>query len=94
MNTPQAYPMEHLSTLTSKGQITIPIEVRQLLRLQPRDKVSFTVHKDKIEMKRKGSVVERTKGMLKSHLPPATAEELRKMAEEAIAESVMERSGM
>ncbi len=94
MNTPQDYPIEHVSTLTSKGQITIPIEIRQLLGLQPREKVSFIVHKDTVEMKRKGSVVERTKGMLKSYLPPATAEELRRMAEEAIAESVMERSGM
>jgi hypothetical protein len=41
------------------------------------------------------SIVERTKGIFKSDLPPMTAEELRKDAEEAIAEEAerMNNSG-
>lgn len=32
---------EHVRTVTSKGQVTIPIEVRRLLGLKPRDQVAF-----------------------------------------------------
>lgn len=34
------------ATITSKGQITIPKAVRNLLRLQTGDRVSFVVHDD------------------------------------------------
>lgn len=34
------------STLTSKGQVTIPKEVRQQLGLKPGDRVTFTVMPD------------------------------------------------
>lgn len=32
-----------LSTVTTKGQVTIPKEVRDLLHIQPNDKVDFVV---------------------------------------------------
>ncbi|WP_298269102.1 AbrB/MazE/SpoVT family DNA-binding domain-containing protein [Geobacter sp.] len=32
-----------LSTVTSKGQITIPKEIRRLLNINPNDKVDFVV---------------------------------------------------
>ena len=35
-----------IGTLTSKGQITIPIEVRKRLRLKPGDRIEFTVEED------------------------------------------------
>ncbi len=34
------------STITSKGQITLPIEVRRELRLRPGDRVSFRTARD------------------------------------------------
>lgn len=34
---------EYIATVTSKGQVTIPIEVRQQLQLAPQDKVVFRV---------------------------------------------------
>lgn len=42
------------ATLTSKGQTTIPIEVRQALGLQPQDQLNFTVMPD-------GTVIMRAK---------------------------------
>ncbi len=42
------------ATLTTKGQTTIPIEVRQGLNLQPQDKLNFTLLPD-------GTVIMRTK---------------------------------
>jgi len=37
---------EILSTITSKGQVTIPAEVRKHLGLQMRDKVAFVIEPD------------------------------------------------
>ena len=80
------------STLTSKGQVTIPVEVRRLLGLEPRDKVAFVVDDGQVRVERAGSVVERTAGIFKSGLPPLSAEEMRRVAEELIAEAAEERS--
>ena len=81
-----------LSTMTSKGQVTIPAELRKLLGLKPGDKVGFLVQGDQVRLVRVGSVVERTAGLFKWEGPALTAEELRKEAEIAIAEDVMKRS--
>jgi antitoxin PrlF len=35
-----------ISTLTSKGQTTIPGEIRRHLRLKPGDRIEFVVEKD------------------------------------------------
>jgi antitoxin PrlF len=37
-----------LSTLTSKGQATIPAEIRQELNLKPGDKITFEVQDHKV----------------------------------------------
>jgi antitoxin PrlF len=42
------------ATLTTKGQTTIPIEVREGLKLQPQDKLNFTLLPD-------GTVIMRAK---------------------------------
>jgi AbrB family looped-hinge helix DNA binding protein len=34
---------EYIATMTSKGQVTIPIQVRQQLQLAPQDKVIFRI---------------------------------------------------
>jgi bifunctional DNA-binding transcriptional regulator/antitoxin component of YhaV-PrlF toxin-antitoxin module len=64
----------------------VPVEIRRALGLKRGDKVTFTLEDGKARLEPTGSVVERTKGIFKSNLPPLTAEELRAEAEEAIAE--------
>ncbi len=81
------------STMTTKGQVTIPVEIRRMLGLGPHDKVAFLVDTDQVRIERAKSVVERTAGMLKSHEPPLTAEELREVAAQAIAEEAVRRMG-
>lgn len=83
---------EVLSTVTSKGQVTIPVEIRRVLGLAPHEKVAFILEADQVRLARRGSVVARTAGMLRTNRPPLTAEELREAAERAIAEEVAERS--
>lgn len=34
---------ELVTTMTQRGQITVPVEVRRLLGLKPRDKVAFAI---------------------------------------------------
>jgi AbrB family looped-hinge helix DNA binding protein len=80
------------STLTSKGQVTIPVEVRRLLGLEPHDKVAFVVDDGQVRVERARSVAERTAGIFKSDLPPLSAEEMRRVAEELWAEAAEERS--
>ncbi|MEI9929842.1 MAG: AbrB/MazE/SpoVT family DNA-binding domain-containing protein [Rhizomicrobium sp.] len=42
-----------LSRLTSKGQATIPVEVRRALRLQAGDRVAFDLKNGKVTLKRR-----------------------------------------
>lgn len=84
---------ELLSTVTTKGQVTIPVEIRRLLGVVAHEKIAFILEGDQVRLARKGSVVARTAGIFKTTQPPLTAEELREAAERAIAEDVVERLG-
>lgn len=83
---------EIFAPVTTKGQVTIPAEIRRILGVKPHEKVSFTVDGDHVCIRKSGSVARRTAGMLKSTEPPLTAEELREAGERAIAEDVVERT--
>ena len=84
---------EHVSTLTRKGQVTIPVEIRRALALKEGDKVAFELEGDKVRLAPQGSIAERTAGMFKTGEPPLSAEELRTTAEQAIAEAAVKRMG-
>jgi antitoxin PrlF len=43
-------PEEYISTITSKGQVTVPVEIRRTLGLKPQDKLVFRVVKGKLEV--------------------------------------------
>lgn len=82
---------ELIGSVTGKGQVTIPVEVRKLLGVHPHDKVAFIVYEDQVQLQRRGSVVSRTAGMLKSAGTPLSAAGLREAGEEAIAHEAVER---
>lgn len=77
---------EHLTTLTRKGQVTLPVEIRRKLGLKEGDKVAFVEGEHSIEVVRPRSVVARTVGILKSELPMVPPEEERVAAEQVMAE--------
>jgi antitoxin PrlF len=81
------------ATVTSKGQVTIPVEIRRLLGVRTRDKVVFRVEDDQVHLARSGSVVERTAGALAGPGPKLSAKDERATAEEAIAQEAIARSG-
>ncbi len=85
--------MHHTGVMTRKGQVTIPAEMRRALDMEEGDRVAFELVDDEVHIRRIGSVVERTAGILKGNEPPPSAEELREIAEWAIAQDVIERSG-
>ena len=41
---------EIVTTMTQRGQVTVPAEVRRLLGLKPRDKVAFEIEDDKVQL--------------------------------------------
>jgi AbrB family looped-hinge helix DNA binding protein len=78
------------TTVTRKGQVTIPVEIRHELGIDEGDKVTWSLEDGYVRLERSDSVVARTAGMLKSDLPPRTPAELREAAAQAIAEDVVE----
>lgn len=44
--------MEKEATLTSKGQVTLPADIRRALRLEQGDKVVFTTEGDTVTLRR------------------------------------------
>jgi antitoxin PrlF len=76
------------STITSKGQATIPKEVRDHLGLKPGDRVKFFFHPQGGVMILPKRPLSTLRGMLKSSRKrPATMEEM----DEAIAAGAVER---
>jgi len=87
---------ELLTVVTRKGQVTVPAEVRKALNLKQGDKVVFELSEhrsDRVSMRRVGSVVERTAGMLAGPEPPLSPEEERAATERAWADDALERAG-
>ena len=84
---------EHLSVVTRKGQVTLPVEIRRRLGLKEGDKVAFVEGEHGIQVVRPDSVVAWTAGVLKSELPMVPVDEERQAAEQAIAEEVVRRMG-
>jgi AbrB family looped-hinge helix DNA binding protein len=82
---------EFVRTVTQKGQVTIPAEVRKLLGVSPHDKVAFVVEDKRVRLTSTKSIVERTAGVFKSDKPARTAAELREEAQQVIAEESLER---
>lgn len=54
------------STMTSKGQVTIPVELRKRLGLHPGDQVAFVVEDGRVHLMRCEQRVESAFGIVKS----------------------------
>ncbi|MGB8355302.1 MAG: type II toxin-antitoxin system PrlF family antitoxin [Chthoniobacteraceae bacterium] len=73
------------STITDKFQTTIPLEVRQALKLSPRQRVSYEVRPDGSAVIRPVPGLDELFGSLKLKRPVASTREEKQAAREAIA---------
>ncbi len=80
-----------ITTMTRKGQVTIPVEMRNALKLEEGDSVEFFLDEGGLRMIRLGDVVALTSGSLRSEKLFESAEEERGATEEAIAADVVAR---
>ncbi len=78
---------EIISSITSKGQVTIPVAVRRHIGVSTRDKIAFIIDDNQVRMAPAGrSVVARTAGMLRSDQPARSPREENEGFEEAMAQ--------
>ena len=80
--------LQRTARITTKGQVTIPAEVRRLLGVRPHEEVAFLVEQGQVRLAPARSVVAQTAGMLRGPEPRLSAQEEKAAAEEAIAEEV------
>lgn len=75
------------STLTSKGQATIPKQIREALRLQPGDRVEFILEEDRVVLRRAGADLTDLDGLLdRSDDEPVSIEAMNKAVEQAVSQ--------
>lgn len=79
------------STLTIKGQVTIPVEIRKSLGLKPRDRITFIMETDGARILPVKSNLEAGFGAVKPRRRPENFKRLRKLAIEEAARKALEK---
>ena len=77
------------STVTDKGQVTIPIEYRRQLGLAPHDRVSFELDEDGLRLRRVASRVLHHFGAIQPRNQPEDWTAVRAEVEQLVAEDVV-----
>ncbi|TEU13184.1 MAG: AbrB/MazE/SpoVT family DNA-binding domain-containing protein [Anaerolineales bacterium] len=80
---------EYIRTVTTKGQVTIPAEIRRLLEMEPGDKVVFRVRDDTVELQLTTMTLEDTFGAVIPRHQPEDFADLREIAIEEHAQKVV-----
>ena len=74
------------ATLTSKGQVTIPQEIREALGIRAGDRVSFVLRDDVVELRPETLDLRSLYGMLKRTGKPVSIEQMNRDIAAAAAE--------
>ena len=56
----------HASTLSAKGQVTVPSDLRHALDLHPGDQVEFALEGDHVVLRKRGGDIRRAFGVIKA----------------------------
>ncbi len=83
---------EYETTVTEKGQVTIPQELRRFLGLQPHDKVRFEVEGGVVKISRAESKLLKGFGAVKPRSRPEDFKKVREEFEKGVAEEVISES--
>lgn len=76
---------EVVATITQRGQVTVPAEVRRVLRVKPRDKVAFQIEGDQVRLAPVRFTLETAYGSVK---PTHRPENFKRIAQHAKAKHV------
>lgn len=78
------------STVTSKGQTTIPKKIRELLDIKPNDKLFYIIEENKVILKPiKGDILE-LKGSLSSNKKSSDFNKIRKETFKKVSKKIVE----
>jgi len=77
---------EFTASVTERGQVTIPAEVRRLLGLKKRDKLSFVVEDGKVTVRKPRFTIETLAGSVPALKEPIEWDEMMRIVHEEIAE--------
>ena len=80
------------STVTQKGQTTIPKEIRDLLNLRPKDKVYYLIEDNRVILKPIHGDVLDLQGCLPLHVHSENFEKIRNITKKRVADKIIERS--
>lgn len=80
--------MKQTSRMTSKGQVTIPVEIREELGLKPLDSVQFTLDGKRAVVERYESQLLKVYRSIPVLDPPMTDREMREAFEQDVADEV------
>ncbi len=80
-----------VTTMTQRGQVTIPAEVRRKFGLKPGDKVMFTVEDDHVSVSPVEFSLEDAFGSVEPLNRPEEIDELIRLAKEERARGLIER---
>ena len=85
---------ELITTVTTKGQVTIPSEIRKLLGVRPKDKVSFRVDNGEVKLARISNTLESAFGAVKPlRRPEDFTKRVREAKEERAAKALRKLRG-
>ena len=66
-----------IATISSKGQITIPVEIRNGLGLSPGDKINFIMQGESVMFVPSTKSISALKGMITAPKTPVTLEDMK-----------------
>ncbi|MBI4570514.1 MAG: type II toxin-antitoxin system PrlF family antitoxin [Chloroflexi bacterium] len=81
--------MDYVSTITTKGQVTIPADVRKALGLKARDRVAFRLEDQAVRVERASSSIVAGYGSVKLRRPLKEPKRLRREAERWVAQQAL-----
>ncbi len=83
---------EYVTTVTQKGQVTIPGELRKALNIKPRDRVAFELVDGEVRLRPFRSRLLAGYGSVQPRSRPEDFKRIRQEIEEEIAEEVMKEA--
>jgi antitoxin PrlF len=83
---------EYVKTITTKGQVTIPVEIRRLLGVKANDQIRFRIIEGKVEIEPVSMTLEETFASVTPIQRPENFSELRAIAREERIDRVLQKT--